>query len=537
MIEPRQSRSGTTLTRAALLASLFLAARTAAPARAEYAAYTNVQVNTLPNNPEETAIAINPTDPANVLGVAQTPCRFYPSFDGGATWAEGTLSDPYQLGDPSVIFDIFGHAYYCYIGTWTHSGIFINKSTDGGRTWRANGTPVIQHVGDVPFEDKSYPVSDWTNGPGRGNIYVSWTQFDHYGSTSPGDSSRILFSRSIDRGDTYSTPIRLSDHGGDAVDSDLTVEGAMPAVGPDGTVYVAWSGPRGIEFDRSTDGGITFGRDRIISDQPGGWDFNVTGIYRCNGLPVTKVDISGAAYRGRVYVLWGDQRFGDADVFLLASDDGGASWGNRVRVNNDPQGNGRDQFFPWMDVDPVTGKIAAVFYDRREHADNLTTDVYLALSTDGGETFSNERISTTPFIPSSGMFFGDYTGVAIYDGMIRPLWMRMDGFTLSAWTALINPPPADTSDLAIGPPRLVVLPNPARDEVRLLSRGTGPQPRRLVIFDVRGRVVRSLEGQLPEFSTRGGIWDARDAAGEPVSGGVYYLLAEPRPSARIVIIR
>ena len=30
----------------------------------------------------------------------------------------------------------------------------------------------------------------------------------------------------------------------------------MPAVGPDGEVYVAWAGPTGLVLDRSADGGI-----------------------------------------------------------------------------------------------------------------------------------------------------------------------------------------------------------------------------------------------------------------------------------------
>jgi hypothetical protein len=131
---------------------------------------------------------------------------------------------------------------------------------------------------------------------------------DYYGSTNPNDSTRILFSRSTDAGITWASPVRLSDKGGNCVDSDSTVEGAVPAIGPDGEVYVSWSGPLGIMFDKSTDGGITFGQDIFVADQPGGWDFNIPGIYRCNGMPVTACDAGDSPFRGNIYINWSDQR-------------------------------------------------------------------------------------------------------------------------------------------------------------------------------------------------------------------------------------
>ncbi|HPQ22025.1 MAG TPA: glycosyl hydrolase, partial [Saprospiraceae bacterium] len=77
------------------------------------------------------------------------------------------------------------------------------------------------------------------------------------------------------------------------------------------------------------------------------------------------------------------------------------------------------------------------FYDRRNH-ENIDTDVYLAYSTDGGDHFTNVKISETPFTPNPQIFFGDYNDISAYDGQIRPIWTRLDGFKLSVLTALIE---------------------------------------------------------------------------------------------------
>ena len=498
--------------------------------------YVNVQINARMNNPEETSIAINPVNPDNVIAVAQSPCHYYATFDGGSTWTDADLSDPFDLGDPAVVFDAGGYAYYCYIGTWSHSGIFINRSTDGGSTWMPAGTAVIEHAGQVPFDDKAYPVADWTASPTRHNLYVSWTQFSHYGSGDPADSSLILFSRSIDRGMSFSTPIRISDRGGDAVDSDDTVEGAVPAVGPDGTVYVAWAGPRGIEFDRSTDGGISFGPDRIIADQPGGWDFDVSGIYRCNGLPVTKADFSPGPYRGRVYVNWSDQRNGDTDVFLIHSDDQGATWSAPRRVNDDPPGNGKEQFFTWFDVDPLTGTVYVLFYDRREQSGDAT-DVYLAISEDGGEHFQNLKLSESPFVPNPSAFFGDYSGISAFGGRVRPIWTRMDDTVRTIWTALIDRPSAGLCVDQTGRPKLLVYPNPARDQVRILCCAGFGGLADVSIRDIGGRLVRRISTPRNAGAGSVALWDGRDEQDRRVAAGIYFVGGGSAVPSRIVVTR
>jgi hypothetical protein len=120
---------------------------------------------------------------------------------------------------------------------------------------------------------------------------------------------------------------------------------------------------------------------------------------------------------------------------MIRSKDQGTTWSEPLRVNNDLPG--KHQFFTWMDVDPVTGYIYIVFYDRRNHEGN-ETDVYLAVSKDGGNTFENMEISRYAFTPSERVFFGDYNNISAYDGIVRPIWTHYENKKLSIRTALVE---------------------------------------------------------------------------------------------------
>jgi hypothetical protein len=395
-------------------------------------------------NPAEVSIAINPKDPNNMIAASFQTGRppkpragsyHYVTMDGAKTWKTVPTPDPNNLtqGDDVMAFSSDGIAYHAHLSfdgirqtrpARAENGMIVNVSKDGGLTW-TSGTPAINHINSVtPFEDKPGLVVD--NAPGsrnKGNVYLAWTRFDVYGSSNPEHHSQIYFSRSTDRGQTFSMPFRISDTGGDCIDSDNTVEGAVPAVGPNGEVYVVWAGPLGLVFDKSLDGGLTFGKDKVIAQMPGGWDFSVEGLDRANGMPVTGVDLSNGPDNGTLYVNWIDARNGDPDVFVMSSPDGGATWSTPVRVNDDAVKNGKVQFFTWMAVDPIDASVNIVFYDRRDTTGTLTR-LTLARSIDGGRTFRNHKIDLQPFACNQQVFFGDYSGIAAYAGRVVPVFMH-----------------------------------------------------------------------------------------------------------------
>lgn len=409
--------------------------------------------------PAEVAIAINPKNPDNMVGASFQTGRpplpragsyTYMTMDGGKTWKTVAPQDPQDFvqGDDAMTFGSDGVAYHVRLSfdgirvqrpKRAESGILVNSSGDGGLTWN-NPVPAINHVNSVtPFEDKPAIVTDSAAGSSyKGNVYLAWTRFDVYGSNNPEHHTQIYFSRSTDGGKTFAMPFRISDTGGDCLDSDNTVEGAVPAVGPKGEVYVVWAGPLGLVIDKSTDGGLTFGKDRVIGQMPGGWDFGVAGLDRANGMPVTSVDLSTGPRRGTLYVNWIDERNGDPDVFVISSRDGGETWSAPVRVNDDAVKNGKVQFFTWMAVDPIDGSVNTVFYDRRD-TDGASTRLTMARSVDGGRTFVNYKIEQEPFACNDKVFFGDYSSIAAYDGRVVPMYMHfVDDSRLAVSVALFR---------------------------------------------------------------------------------------------------
>ena len=373
----------------------------------------------------EPGIAVNPRNSQQVVAVFQDNAHAAYSHDAGHSWNVVDVAPKnYRVsGDVSTTFDNQGHAFICYIafdklGTfnyWAHgatrNGIFVKRSLDGGKTWEADHIPVAEQKNEagVPFEDKPYIVADNTKGKHAGNLYIGWTRWRIA-------DSQIVLSRSTDDGKTWSEPVEIDAHPGLPRDDNGAAEGFAGVVAPDGKLYAIWSQGDQIMLTSSRDGGKTFSRARaIIRTAP--IMFAIQGMERANGFPQIAVDPKGK----RLYVTWSDYRNGDLDVFLVTSVDGGKHWSKPVRVNDDPLHNGAEQFFQWLAVDPTDGSVNVLFYDRRGDPQNRKQIVVLARSTNGGNSFANYALTNEAF-EASGVFFGDYTGLAASDGRVYGVW-------------------------------------------------------------------------------------------------------------------
>jgi hypothetical protein len=505
--------------------------------------YTNVQIGTFAS-PEEPSICINPKNTNQIVAGANID-NYYYSTNAGATWINGTLTSSWGVwGDPCITVDTNQNFYFFHLsygttppGYWIDR-IVCQKSTNAGVSW--NDGSYTYFNPPRAQQDKEWAIVDFTHGP-RGNwMYCTWTQFDHYASTTSTDSSRILFARSTDGGLTWGGVQRINKLSGDCIDEDYTVEGAVPAVGPNGEVYVAWAGPQStnnfkIFFDKSTDGGNTWlANDIVAAPQPGGWDLGaggpgglgISGINRCNGLPITCCDFGRSPYRGNIYINYLDSAGNhDRDVKVVRSTDGGNTWSAPIRVNNDAAG--KEQFLTWMTIDRATGVVYIVFYDRRNYTDN-NTDVFLARSTDGGTTWINERISSSPFLPSSTYFFGDYSNITAHFGKIRPIWARLVGGVLSVWTAIIDFP-IGIQQTSTEIPKSFALyqnyPNPfnpvTKFKFEIPLSGEVPEGRgvlvQIKVYDLLGKQVAEIVNGNLAPGTYEYEWDA-----SALSSGVYF---------------
>jgi hypothetical protein len=443
------------------------------------------------NFPNEPSIAINPNN-TNQLIAASNIDNYYVSNDSGLTWTENALTSSYGVwGDPCIIADNLNNFYFLHLSnpppsfsSWIDR-IVCQKTSNLGSTW-SDGSFTGLNAGKQ--QDKHWAIFDKTNN----NIYTAWTQFDSYGSSNLSLKSIIRFSKSSDFGLTWSNPIKLNNVNGNCIDSSQTVEGAVPAVGPDGQIYISWSGPNGIVFKKSFNQGVSWSTTETSVSAISQWDYAIPGLDRANGQPVTVCDVAmSSPHNGAIYINWSDQRNGvdDTDIFISKSIDQGVTWSDPLRVNNDDPG--KQQFLTWMTIDQITGYIYIVFYDRRNYNDE-NTDVYLAYSTNGGTTFTNTKISETPFVPNSGVFFGDYTNITAHNGVVRPIWTRLDNGNLSVWTALISQTSLSNKEYDKDDTTISNYPNPSCEESFFSFKLPQESPITIKIYDLNGKEVYIL---------------------------------------------
>ncbi len=412
----------------------------------------NVAVTSVPEPNNEPAIAVDPNDPMHIVAAGNdygTPNEdawvgYYVSRDGGETWERdlipGYWGGPLSIltgfdgtGDPVVCFGPEGNVYISGIcfnrannpagfgyEPFRGDGIFVAKSTDGGETFDQISMLIFALQPLIAFHDKEWMAVDMNNG----NVYVTWAVFTGLSRAS------ILLSRSTDGGNSFSRPQVISNFLAREFDN----QGTTIQVTPDGNVHVFWidfgegnSGDEQIIYIYSTDNGQSFSTPESISDVEEIPYALENGNYRTPTLLMSAVDLSDTNTSGSLYVTWNDYRYGDADILLIYSRDGGDSWSEPIRVNNDEEGNGHDQFFSAVAVS-TQGWVHMVFYDRRDDKNNTLLWAYYALSKNGGENFtininvSDENFNGDYSRDSDNDFIGDYIGITATNTTAYAVW-------------------------------------------------------------------------------------------------------------------
>jgi hypothetical protein len=386
----------------------------------------------------EPSIAINKDDQKNIIASA-SPDNIYYTVNGGTSWEKIKLGGKYKASGNVVLLADFKGNFFCLHHSILNYKIqvVIRQSADGGKTW-SEGILISTDT----TRQAMRPAAAIDR---KGNLFVTWTEFDNYLSSDENCTSRILLSRSSN-GKKWSKPLELSQTKGNCKDDDQTTAGAMAAVmGGGQRAFAAWAIQEKVFFDRAFDAGETWlSNDIPVAEQAGGWRMEIPGLQKANGVPMLIIDnTKKSTLSGALYLTWADQLRGetDTDIWFTRSMNFGDNWSQPGRINNDVPG--KHQYFPYMTLDSETGNLYILYYDRRNYI-NETTDVYLAFSKDAGATFKNVKISETAFVADAAVPLGNYIGISAHAGMITPVWTRIENGKSAVCISIIRQDELDT---------------------------------------------------------------------------------------------
>ncbi|HET8752103.1 MAG TPA: sialidase family protein [Gaiellaceae bacterium] len=395
---------------------------------------TNVDSSVMPGNEAEDAIAVNPTNPSNVVTMSTLPdvpagLSVNVTSNGGHTWSHrvigATADDP--LGpiccDQQLAWDRFGNLWMTYL--INNSGdVLVALSTDGGSSF-TQVADIQTKFGDQP-SIAAGPNSVWvsfTASPG--------TQIEAFGAPVSG----------LGQFGSFSAPEAVPSPGGNGDYGDT-------AVGPAGQVMVTYqkstNGQGGSDIYTAVDsdglGPAGFSAGTLVAhSHVGGFDFIPAQPDRSIDDEANLAwDRSGGAHNGRVYLVWTQETQGeknDTDIMLQHSDDDGATWSPAVRVNDDHTSN--SQYDPSIALDEATGTLALSWYDTRNDlgtggsgdTNGIPNDdfqIWATYSSNGGTSFApNFQVSrgTSNAVDADTSFdVGDYTHAAFVAGTFWPAW-------------------------------------------------------------------------------------------------------------------
>lgn len=278
---------------------------------------------------------------------------FRSSRDGGATWLDAHLlnTEPMAFA-PAIATDRNGGVSVAWPDERDYTtGIYANRSLDRGATWLPKDVR-IDEFGAGRMANAVSVASD-----GEEGVIVAWEQQAPEGRV-------VMVAASKDRGTTWLKPIRVDDGRGRG--SPLAPRVAFAGH----RAVVIWTAAVGginayaeVWADSSADGGLTWGPDVLIQEQPGGTaptmqlfsdGAHVAAVFEAKArggnetiyyarmqddgtwtpgkdalVPLTSPDGKAGAPRlaagkdGTLYLVYTD---GSLAVRLLRSKDGGEHW-------------------------------------------------------------------------------------------------------------------------------------------------------------------------------------------------------------------
>lgn len=465
----------------------------------------------------EPSIAIDPTNPDRmVIGWRQfdnissnfRQAGYAYSLDGGQSWTfPGVIEPGVFRSDPVIDVDTDGTFYYNSLTRDANDDFICN-------VYKAGGNDVVWDEGTYAHGgDKQWMHIDRTGGPGTNNNYSFWTSY--WSVCYPG-----AFTRSTDMGTSYEDCVVVS---GDPSWGTL-------ATGPDSELYIvgagSWSGIVVAKSTNAQDPGATVAWDSYnyveLDGELTGWTMvNPAGLL---GQAWIDVDVSGGPGHGNVYVCASVDRNSNndpGDVMFAKSTDGGQTWEDPIRINDDA-GTTNYQWFGTMSVAP-NGRIDVVWLDTRDMQVNAMSALYYSYSIDEGETWSeNEKLSEV-FDPHVGWpqqeKMGDYYDMVSDNEGAHLAWAHTLNGEQDVNYAFIKPLFTSIEDL---PEEQVSLslrsyPNPVVTQTNIRYKLNESVPVELVIRDVYGKEVSRLVNEVQDAGIHKVVFTP-----EGLSDGIYY---------------
>ena len=357
----------------------------------------------------EPSIAVDPTDSNKItIGWRQFNSvnsnfrqgGFGYTTDGGVHWTfPGVLENNVFRSDPVLDSNELGTFFYLSLRDTFCDNIW--QSANGGQSWTS--------FPGTSGGDKQWFTIDRTVGPGHGFHYQFWT------NSFPCSSGE--FSRSTDGGMTWQSPINIP-HGVIHGTADVDTNGNLFIGGEDLFDVTFWC----IRSSNAQFGNQTPVFQQITQVNLGG--VRVGGNVNPGGLTAQiflAVDRSGGPTNNNVYMLCSvrpPNYSNGTDVMFARSTDGGASFSTPVRINDDATTN-KWHWFGTFSVAP-NGRLDAVWYDTRNAADNLQSQLFYSYSTDAGITWSPNVQVSASFNPTEGWpqqnKIGDYITIVSDNG-------------------------------------------------------------------------------------------------------------------------
>ena len=370
----------------------------------QFGSFTSVQVNVnasgqniLGDAANECSISVDPTNGSKMTIAWRQFNDVTSNFrqagwgyttDGGSTWTfPGVLENNVFRSDPVTNSDEIGQFFYLSLQSDVNLSFFCDD------LWRStNGGQawtLLSGERGGGGGDKQWFTIDKTSGPGHGFQYQS----DDGIHCSGGG---VEFQRSTNGGVTWQAPITVP-HAPVYGTLDVDTNGNL-FIGGEGSTFFC------VRSSNAQIGGQTPTFDRSTSVNMGGFigsgGINPAGL---DGQCFLAIDRSGTATNNNIYMLASVVPSGRSttDVMFVRSTDGGLTFSAPHKINDDPVNPNKWHWFGTLSVAP-NGRIDSVWYDTRNAANNTDSQLFYSWSTDGGVTWAPNVAVSNAFNPFEG---------------------------------------------------------------------------------------------------------------------------------------